>query len=168
MHLTGGNASLRCDYCRTVVIVAPDDAGVQFVEQAAELACPMDSSPLWNAVLARVEIRACKQCHGLLVTMGAFEGLIASMRAEHPEQVDSPPGNPDDLKRIEDEGGVEGDLRKDVSMHIKRLIDVQSYRGLRHRRSLPVHGQRTHTNARTRKGPRKGTIAGKKKATAKT
>ena len=69
---------------------------------------------------------------------------------------------------IEDEGNVEGDLRKDVSMHIKRLIDIQSYRGTRHRRSLPVRGQRTHTNARTRKGPRKGTVAGKKKATGKT
>ena len=69
---------------------------------------------------------------------------------------------------IEEEGQVEGDLRKDISMHIKRLIDIQSYRGLRHRRSLPTRGQRTHTNARTRKGPRKGTIAGKKKATAKT
>jgi small subunit ribosomal protein S13 len=69
---------------------------------------------------------------------------------------------------IEEEGQVEGDLRKDVSMHIKRLIDIQSYRGLRHRRNLPTRGQRTHTNARTRKGPRKGTIAGKKKATAKT
>jgi small subunit ribosomal protein S13 len=69
---------------------------------------------------------------------------------------------------IEDEGDVEGDLRKDVSMHIKRLIDIQSYRGNRHRRSLPVRGQRTHTNARTRKGPRKGTVAGKKKAVAKT
>jgi small subunit ribosomal protein S13 len=69
---------------------------------------------------------------------------------------------------IEDEGDVEGDLRKDVQMHIKRLIDIQSYRGLRHRRSLPVRGQRTHTNARTRKGPRKGTVASKKKATAKT
>ena len=56
---------------------------------------------------------------------------------------------------IEDEGDVEGDLRKDVSMHIKRLIDIQSYRGTRHRRSLPVRGQRTHTNARTRKGPRR-------------
>ena len=68
---------------------------------------------------------------------------------------------------IEDEGDVEGDLRKDVQMHIKRLIDIQIYRGNRHRRSLPVRGQRTHTNARTRKGPRKGTVAGKKKATAK-
>jgi small subunit ribosomal protein S13 len=66
---------------------------------------------------------------------------------------------------IEQEGGVEGDLRKEVSMNIKRLIDIQSYRGLRHRRNLPVRGQRSHTNARTRKGPRKGTVAGKKKAT---
>ena len=69
---------------------------------------------------------------------------------------------------IEDEGDVEGDLRKDVQMHIKRLIDIQSYCGTRHRRGLPVNGQRTHTNARTRKGPRKGTVASKKKATAKT
>jgi small subunit ribosomal protein S13 len=69
---------------------------------------------------------------------------------------------------IENEGDVEGDLRKDIGMHIKRLIDIQSYRGLRHRRGLPTRGQRTHTNARTRKGPRRGTVAGKKKATAKT
>ena len=57
---------------------------------------------------------------------------------------------------------VEGDLRRDVSMNIKRLMDLGCYRGLRHRRSLPVRGQRTHTNARTRKGPAKA-IAGKKK-----
>jgi small subunit ribosomal protein S13 len=69
---------------------------------------------------------------------------------------------------IEQEGDVEGDLRKDVSMHIKRLIEIGSYRGNRHRRSLPVRGQRTHTNARTRKGPRKGTVANKKKAAGKT
>jgi small subunit ribosomal protein S13 len=68
---------------------------------------------------------------------------------------------------IESEGGVEGDLRKDVSVNIKRLIEIGSYRGYRHRRNLPVRGQRTHTNARTRKGPRKGTITQKKKATAK-
>jgi small subunit ribosomal protein S13 len=66
---------------------------------------------------------------------------------------------------IENEGQVEGDLRKEISLHIKRLIEIGSYRGNRHRRSLPVRGQRTHTNARTRKGPRKGTVAGKKKAT---
>ena len=57
---------------------------------------------------------------------------------------------------------VEGDLRRDVQMNIKRMMDIGSYRGLRHRRNLPVRGQRTHTNARTRKGPAKA-IAGKKK-----
>ena len=57
---------------------------------------------------------------------------------------------------------VEGDLRRDTSMNIKRLMDLGCYRGLRHRRKLPVRGQRTHTNARTRKGPKK-TVAGKKK-----
>ena len=67
----------------------------------------------------------------------------------------------------EAEGSVEGDLRKEVSMNIKRLIEMGAYRGLRHRRGLPVRGQRTHTNARTRKGPRRGTVAGKKKATGK-
>ncbi len=80
--------------------------------------------------------------------------------------------NEDEVNRIrqaiEAEGDVEGDLRKDVSMHIKRLIEIGSYRGFRHRRNLPVRGQRTHTNARTRKGPRKGTVAQKKKSTAKT
>ena len=63
---------------------------------------------------------------------------------------------------------VEGDLRREVAMNIKRLMDLACYRGLRHRKGLPVRGQRTHTNARTRKGPRKGTVANKKKATGKT
>jgi small subunit ribosomal protein S13 len=61
---------------------------------------------------------------------------------------------------------VEGDLRRDVTGNIKRHLDMSSYRGLRHRRNLPVRGQRTHTNARTRKGPRK-TVAGKKQAPTK-
>ena len=80
--------------------------------------------------------------------------------------------NEDEVNRIrqiiESEGGVEGDLRKDTSMNIKRLMEIGSYRGGRHRRNLPVRGQRTHTNARTRKGPRKGTVANKKKTAAKT
>jgi len=80
--------------------------------------------------------------------------------------------NEDEVNRIrqviEAEGMVEGDLRKEVQMNIKRLIEIGSYRGYRHRRNLPVRGQRTHTNARTRKGPRKGTVANKKKAAAKT
>jgi small subunit ribosomal protein S13 len=67
---------------------------------------------------------------------------------------------------IEGQGEVEGDLRKRVQMDIKRLMDIGSYRGLRHRRGLPVRGQRTHTNARTRKGPRRATVA-KKKAPGK-
>jgi small subunit ribosomal protein S13 len=58
---------------------------------------------------------------------------------------------------------VEGDLRRDVTMHIKRLMDIGSYRGLRHRRGLPVRGQRTKTNARTRKGPKKSAMSGKGK-----
>jgi small subunit ribosomal protein S13 len=66
---------------------------------------------------------------------------------------------------IEAEGEIEGDLRKDVSLNIKRLIEIQSYRGLRHRRGLPVRGQRTHTNARTRKGPRKGILSRRKPTT---
>lgn len=78
--------------------------------------------------------------------------------------------NEDELSRIravlEAQGEIEGDLRKRVQMDIKRLMDIGSYRGLRHRRGLPVRGQRTHTNARTRKGPRRATIA-KKKAPGK-
>jgi small subunit ribosomal protein S13 len=74
----------------------------------------------------------------------------------------------DDVRQIsrviEEQGRVEGDLRKEISMNIKRLMEIGCYRGMRHRRNLPVRGQRTSTNARTRKGPRKGAVA-KKKAT---
>ncbi|MBO0722591.1 MAG: 30S ribosomal protein S13 [Blastocatellia bacterium] len=76
----------------------------------------------------------------------------------------------DELNRIrsivDQQGGIEGDLRKQIQLDIKRLMDIGCYRGLRHRRGLPVRGQRTHTNARTRKGPRRATIA-KKKAPGK-
>jgi small subunit ribosomal protein S13 len=72
----------------------------------------------------------------------------------------------DDVRKIsrviEEQGGVEGDLRKEISMNIKRLMEIGSYRGMRHRRGLPARGQRTKTNARTRKGPRKGAVAKKK------
>jgi len=70
-------------------------------------------------------------------------------------------------KVITDEGRVEGDLRKEVSQNIKRLMEIGCYRGVRHRKGLPVRGQRTQTNARTRKGPRRGAVAGKKKAAKK-
>ena len=72
----------------------------------------------------------------------------------------------DDVRKIsrviEEQGGVEGDLRREISMNIKRLMEIGCYRGMRHRRNLPVRGQRTHTNARTRKGPSKGAVARKK------
>lgn len=74
----------------------------------------------------------------------------------------------DELNRIrtivDQQGQIEGDLRKQIQLDIKRLMDIGAYRGLRHRRSLPVRGQRTHTNARTRKGPRRMTVAKKKVA----
>ena len=77
----------------------------------------------------------------------------------------------DDVRKIRqvitDEGKVEGDLRKDVGLDIKRLMEINCYRGMRHRRGLPVRGQRTHTNARTRKGLRKGAVAAKKMARKK-
>ena len=66
---------------------------------------------------------------------------------------------------VQDEGRVEGDLRKEIGQNIRRLIEIGSYRGVRHRRNLPARGQRTHTNARTRKGPRRGAVAGRKKVT---
>ena len=72
----------------------------------------------------------------------------------------------DDVRQIsrviEEQGRVEGDLRKEISMNVKRLMEIGCYRGMRHRRNLPVRGQRTSTNARTRKGPRKGAVAKKK------
>jgi small subunit ribosomal protein S13 len=96
--------------------------------------------------------------------------ILDAAKVEHIKKVQDL--NEDEVNRIrqviEAEGNVEGDLRKDVSMHIKRLIEIGSYRGSRHRRNLPVRGQRTHTNARTRKGPRKGTVANKKKTATKT
>ena len=70
----------------------------------------------------------------------------------------------DEVRRIRqvilEEGRVEGDLRKEISQNIKRLMEIGSYRGVRHRKQLPARGQRTHTNARTRKGPRKGGVGG--------
>ena len=78
--------------------------------------------------------------------------------------------NEDELTRIRDiierEQKVEGDLRREVSVNVKRLMDIGGYRGIRHRRGLPVRGQRTHTNARTRKGPRRGVMIKKKPAAA--
>ncbi|MGA1796046.1 MAG: 30S ribosomal protein S13 [bacterium] len=76
----------------------------------------------------------------------------------------------DEINRLREhveEFKVEGDLRREISMNIKRLMDIGCYRGLRHRRSLPARGQRTHTNARTRKGPRRATVGTRKKMSKK-
>ena len=92
---------------------------------------------------------------GVLATAGVEEGIKIKDLSE------------DEILRLQrvlqDEGQVEGDLRREVAMNIKRLIEIGSYRGIRHRRGLPVRGQRTHTNARGRKGPKRQAVAGKKK-----
>jgi small subunit ribosomal protein S13 len=88
-------------------------------------------------------------------------------KAELPEDKKVEDLSDTEVKRIRDvidsEYKVEGDLRREISMNIKRLMDLGCYRGLRHRRGLPVRGQRTHTNARTRKGPRRTIMSRKKK-----
>lgn len=95
------------------------------------------------------------RARGVLATAGVEEGIKIKDLSE------------DEILRLQrvlqDEGQVEGDLRKEVAMNIKRLIEIGSYRGIRHRRGLPVRGQRTHTNARGRKGPKRQAVAGKKK-----
>jgi len=127
------------------------------------------------ARLAGVDLPAKKRAEiGLTYIYGI--GRTRSLSLLHRAGVD--PGKrisdltEDEVNRIrqilEAEGAVEGDLRKENSMNVKRLIEMGAYRGLRHRRGLPVRGQRTHTNSRTRKGPRRGTVANKKKASAKT
>ena len=92
---------------------------------------------------------------GVLATAGVEEGIKIKDLSE------------DEILRLQrvlqDEGQVEGDLRREVAMNIKRLIEIGSYRGIRHRRGLPVRGQRTHTNARGRKGPKRQAVAAKKK-----
>jgi small subunit ribosomal protein S13 len=109
---------------------------------------------------------------GLTYIYGIGKSRATSILNEAAVSVDSKIRdlNEDELNKIrailDTQGEIEGDLRKRVQMDIKRLMDIGSYRGLRHRRSLPVRGQRTHTNARTRKGPRKAAVA-KKKAPGK-
>jgi small subunit ribosomal protein S13 len=109
---------------------------------------------------------------GLTYIYGVGRSRSASILKEANVNVDTKVRDltEDDLGKIrsilESQGEIEGDLRKRIQMDIKRLMDIGAYRGLRHRRGLPVRGQRTHTNARTRKGPRRATIA-KKKAPGK-
>lgn len=112
----------------------------------------------------------------VLIALTYIYGIGRSLSAKILEKVNVDPSikmrnlSEDELGRIraviDSSVVVEGDLRKQIQLDIKRLVEIQSYRGLRHRKGLPVRGQRTHTNARTRKGPRRATIA-KKKAPGK-
>jgi Zn-finger nucleic acid-binding protein len=83
MRMSGGQESLRCDYCKNIYFSGPDDQGVRYLDEMPDLLCPVCAVPLWNATLAGVPLRACKRCRGMLVAMGAFEGLIEQARAEH-------------------------------------------------------------------------------------
>jgi len=103
-----------------------------------------------------------------IIIISGLLGLAAGTALAQPAAQDVPQYNGDVRELNKDIHNNEGDLRKEVSLNIRRHIEMGSYRGLRHRRGLPTRGQRTHTNARTRKGPRKGTVANKKKATSKT
>ena len=98
-----------------------------------------------------------------LYGVGRALAKVICQRANIPPEKKTEELTEGDIKRIrellETEYRVEGDLRREVQMNIKRLMDLGCYRGLRHRRGLPVNGQRTHTNARTRKGPRKGILS---------
>ena len=126
------------------------------------------------ARIAGVNIRAHKRIH---IALTDVYGIGRTSALKILEKCGFQPSHPDDYPRvnelsddqldqirgvIDQDYTVEGDKRREMSMNIKRLMDMASYRGLRHRRGLPVRGQRTHTNARTRKGPAKP-IAGKKK-----
>ena len=133
-------------------------------------------NPKWRTGMARVagvDLPPNKRAQiGLTYIFGIGRSRATSILQRAQVNVDTRVRdlNEDELGRIraviEDQGEVEGDLRKRVQMDIKRLMDIGCYRGLRHRRGLPTRGQRTHTNARTRKGPRRATIA-KKKAPGK-
>ncbi|MGD8440116.1 MAG: 30S ribosomal protein S13 [Holophagae bacterium] len=124
------------------------------------------------ARIAGVELPAAKRVEiGLtyIYGIGRTRALQILDKAKVEEGIKVKDLSEDEVLRIQrvlqDEGGVEGDLRKEVAMNIKRLIEIGCYRGIRHRRGLPVRGQRTHTNARNRKGPRRQAVAGKKKVT---
>lgn len=92
MHLGIGNDSLRCEYCKTVVIVQKDDHGVRYLDETPELHCPVCAVSLWNATLAGIQLHACKQCSGLLVSMGAIDTLIDELRSTNTEtQIPPPP-----------------------------------------------------------------------------
>jgi small subunit ribosomal protein S13 len=121
------------------------------------------------ARIAGVDVPGRKQvCISLryIYGIGPYRARLICQQAEIPENKITDQLNENEIKRIREvidaSFKIEGELRRDINMDIKRLMDLGCYRGLRHRRGLPVRGQRTHTNARTRKGPRRGIFARKK------
>jgi len=99
LKLVPGNTSLRCDHCKAMVTVAADDTGVQFLDEVQDLNCPACAAELWHAVLATVELDACKKCHGLLVPMGWFEPLVEKMHVLHTEREIPGPADEGELDR---------------------------------------------------------------------
>lgn len=102
--------------------------------------------------------------------IGQIRSIVILQRARVDKDIKVSKLTEEEINRIREqveEFKVEGDLRREISMNIKRLMDIGCYRGFRHRRSLPVRGQRTHTNARTRKGPRRATVGTRKKMSKK-
>jgi Zn-finger nucleic acid-binding protein len=84
LRLAGSQNNLRCEYCKNIFYSGPDEEGVSYLDELVNVLCPTCSVPLWNATLTNVPLRACKKCKGMLVAMGAFEGLIAQTRGAHP------------------------------------------------------------------------------------
>jgi Zn-finger nucleic acid-binding protein len=99
MRVSGGLLSLRCDYCKNVVYTAADDEGVRYMEELVDVLCPVCAVPLWNASLDNVSIRACKRCHGMLIGMDAFGGLVDLVRSEKPKTEIPVADDGSDLKR---------------------------------------------------------------------
>lgn len=99
MRIANGNAALRCDYCGNLTVTAADEMGVQFVDEAENLACPACASGLWNAILSGIPLRGCKHCHGQLIAMNRFEALIDQMRALHDESAIPAASDDRDLRR---------------------------------------------------------------------
>jgi small subunit ribosomal protein S13 len=126
------------------------------------------------ARIAGIDLPGRKHIHialRYLYGIGAKNSVLICTKAGIPLDKKAQDLNDADVRKlrevIEAEYKVEGDLRREVQMNIKRLMDLGCYRGLRHRKGLPVHGQRTHTNARTRKGPRKGLAVARPSAVKK-
>ena len=99
MRLAQGNASLRCDYCKNVVVAPADDAGVRYLDEVEQTACPLCAVRLWNATLAGIEIQSCKRCHGMLVGMARFEALLEQVRGNEGGAESSSTADKSELQR---------------------------------------------------------------------